>query len=111
MDPRLSLPFFAGLDFLVATKTHSVIYGLRYGIPTLAIAYQRKTDDFMREFNQETFSIPLASFDPDEAFSFFVRLVKQSAEIHRQLQDRLTAVQNKSLENILSIHRFLAETS
>ena len=107
MDPRELLRFFGQMDFVVATKTHSVVYGLRQCIPTLAIAYDRKTEDFMHDFNQSDFSVNLSTFDPDDAFTRFGRLVENTQSIREELIDRLSEIQRQSLENINIIKNIL----
>lgn len=99
-SPNELLSVFESLDFLVATKTHSVVYGLRKCIPTLAIAYEKKTDDFMRDFNQEYFSIPLSEFDAEDAYVRFGEMVSREIEIKNMIKKNLVSVQQKALENI-----------
>ncbi len=94
------LSVFESLNFLIATKTHSVVYGLLKCIPTLAIAYEKKTDDFMACFNQEDLSIPLSEFEVGDAFARFERMVKREVEIKNTIKENLVSVQSKALENI-----------
>lgn len=99
-SPNELLSVFESLDFLIATKTHSVVYGLRKCIPTLAIAYEKKTDDFMRCFNQENLSITLSDFNAENAFERFENMVLRQVEIRKKVKESLISVQSKSLENI-----------
>ena len=101
------LDVFGNLNYLVATKTHSVVYGLRMGIPTLAIAYEKKTDDFMEDFNQKELSIPLSSFNPNYAFSKLSDLINREDEIKKEIKNKLTNVQAKSFENIKLLSKYL----
>lgn len=101
------LNIFGNLNYLVATKTHSVVYGLRKCIPTLAIAYEKKTEDFMRDFKQEEFSVQLSDFDSEFAFSIFLNLVEKETEVQNTIQNKLSEIQARSFENIELISRFL----
>jgi len=99
-NPNELLNVFESLDFLVATKTHSVVYGLRKCIPTFAIAYEKKTDDFMRCFNLGNFSLPLSDFNSKTAFEKFEKMVLSEIEIKKQIKESLFTVQADALENI-----------
>ena len=109
MDPRDLLGLFASLNFLVATKTHSVVYGLRMGIPTLAIAYARKTSDFMLDFDQSSFNIPLERFDPNDALERFSRLVAQKDTAKVRLDESIKRIQAQAQENINAIAELLRD--
>ena len=99
-SPNELLRVFESLNFLIATKTHSVVYGLRKCIPTLAIAYEKKTDDFMSYFEQENLSIPLSDFDPDIAVDKFQEMVLKEVEIEDTIRKNLISVQTQAMENI-----------
>jgi colanic acid/amylovoran biosynthesis protein len=101
------LNIFANLDYLVATKTHSVVYGLRKCIPTLAIAYEKKTDDFMKDFQQEDFSVQLSTFNSEHAFNVFSNLVEKDLDVKNTIQNKLAEIQARSFENIELLSRFL----
>jgi colanic acid/amylovoran biosynthesis protein len=108
MDPRELIPVFAGLDFLCATKTHSVVLGLRKRIPTLAVAYDTKTSDFMAEFHQQEFCVSLENFDPDAAFERFERLVQAACSVRSVLHQKLAFVQEQARENFYAVKRLMA---
>lgn len=51
MSPFDTLRYLKGADLLIGHKTHSVVYGLALGIPTIAISYHPKTTFFMSRFD------------------------------------------------------------
>lgn len=105
-NPNELLSVFESLNFLVATKTHSVVYGLRKCIPTLAISYEKKTDDFMKYFNQEFFSVTLSDFNADLAYEKFEQMVEKEILIKKQICDCLKSVQTNALENIKLLEKY-----
>ncbi|MDY6839545.1 MAG: polysaccharide pyruvyl transferase family protein [Thermodesulfobacteriota bacterium] len=107
MGAKKVLDIFGGLDFLCATKTHSVVYGLRKAVPTLAVAYDPKTLEFMKEFHVERYSIPLKDFDSEEAYKRFSELVMNKNRVKRELASALPRVQMEALANIHAINATL----
>jgi len=103
MGAKKVLDIFGSLDFLCATKTHSVVYGLKKAVPTLAIAYDFKTVEFMKEFGVERYSIPLQDFDSQEAYKRFSELLMNRKGVKAQLTAALPKVEKQALENIHAI--------
>ncbi len=98
MDPREIIRYYDSLDALVATKTHSVVYGLRCAVPTLGIAYERKTEDFMRDFHQSEYCIRLSEFDPYVAARRMSSIIENREEITNVLHARLEVLQAEALK-------------
>jgi polysaccharide pyruvyl transferase WcaK-like protein len=51
-SPSEILQHIGSLDFFIGTRYHSIIFALRYGIPTCAIAYRPKVRSLMEEYYQ-----------------------------------------------------------
>jgi|GEM_PF-2863242 len=49
-SPNEILRHISCLDFFIGTRYHSVLFALRYGIPTCAIAYRPKVRSLMEEY-------------------------------------------------------------
>ena len=49
----------AEVDLVVAMRLHATIIGTTLGVPTLALSYDAKVTDFMREIGQEDYVAPL----------------------------------------------------
>ncbi|MBP1644461.1 MAG: polysaccharide pyruvyl transferase [Bacteroidetes bacterium] len=101
MDPRKVLNTFSKLNYLIATKTHSVVYGLRKSVPTLAIAYNEKTTYFMKDFNLSQYSIPLKDFNANDAFDIFKLLMNNTDNVKETIKMNLANIQKQALENII----------
>lgn len=50
LSPNEVLEHISCLDFFIGTRYHSVLFALRYGIPTCAIAYRPKVRSLMEEY-------------------------------------------------------------
>ncbi len=109
MDPRELLAVVADLDMLVATKTHSVVYGLRMKVPTLAIAYDQKTHDFMGRFGQSRYSIALDGLTAEGAFARLQELAGRRQRVREELVRGLEAVAEQAMESIRAIERLLGD--
>jgi polysaccharide pyruvyl transferase WcaK-like protein len=48
-DPREYLGLYQQLDLVVAVRHHGAVFGVRAGVPTLAVPYSPKTVGFMRD--------------------------------------------------------------
>lgn len=107
MDPRKVLDQFAHLDFVYATKTHSVIYGLRLKTPTLGIAYDTKTENFMHDFKMDKYCISLKDFEPESAYRIFSDMVQNEAEIKNYLNVALNVIQDQAHRNINLLNELL----
>lgn len=106
-DPRYTLNILSKLDFLYATKTHSVIYGLLMKVPTIAIAYAEKTMDFMKDFGLEKYCVYLSGIDTNNCLSMFDDLVNNENEIKKKISDRFEIIKKEAFNNINVIYDLL----
>ncbi len=57
-SPKQTIELFKRAKCIIGHKTHSVIYGLALGVPTVAIAYHEKTNYFMSLYNLKDYVFP-----------------------------------------------------
>jgi colanic acid/amylovoran biosynthesis protein len=98
-SPLETMGIIGEVDMLIATKTHSVVFGLRMGVPTLAIAYQEKSREFMKEFDLEEFTIDLNTFDLSDFSLKVKKLWSTRHEVKEKIKENLPLVQLKASEN------------
>jgi colanic acid/amylovoran biosynthesis protein len=72
--PEETEKIISTVDFFIGTKTHSIVYGLKNCIPTISIAYQEKSNEFMKAFNVRENSIDLKSLNVKAFTEIFDRL-------------------------------------
>lgn len=84
------------MDAFVGTRMHSCIFALSAHVPTIAIAYEPKSDGIMEMLGLPDYVLPAAGLDPAQLKTLFQRLLqddeyekklKQGLEHVRQLTD------------------------
>ena len=68
----------------IGYKTHSVIMALATATPLIAIAYHKKTEDFMNDFGLGDYAISDEALDYDRAEQCMVSLDANIEQIHKQ---------------------------
>lgn len=98
-DPLSTAAVIASTDVFVGTKTHSIVYGLKAGVPTISISYQEKSNEFMRLFDVAHNAINLSDLNAVEFMKIFDRLMHNLADTRRRQQERLAQLRAKAMEN------------
>ncbi len=94
-------------SLFVGTKTHSIVYGLKQGTPTIGIAYQEKSTYFMELFGADSFSIPLVELTPDAFHSILQDLWPKKDDVSAMLSSRGAEVSQKAEENFTYLKRLV----
>lgn len=86
-------------DLFIGTKTHSIVYGLKSETPTLSIAYQQKTNEFMGMYGVPENSINLKDLNTEDFEKIFSRMMSNLKEVKDTQHKFNNIIINKSLEN------------
>ncbi len=89
----------ATTDIFIGTKTHSIVYGLKNSIPTLSIAYQEKSNQFMKSFDVLENSIDLEKFNVSDFMNIFNRLIDTPEKYADKQRNALSKIVAKANEN------------
>lgn len=89
----------ATTDVFVGTKTHSIVYGLKNCIPTLSIAYQEKSNQFMKSFDVLENSIDLEKLNTNDFMNIFDRIYESPEEYSDKQKSALDKIVSKAKEN------------
>lgn len=100
----------SGVDIFVGTKTHSIVYGLKNGIPTIAIAYQEKSNQFMKAFGVLENSINLSDMDREGFMKIFESVLSKGEIYAARQRAAFDEVKENAEKNNLILHS-LAEQS
>lgn len=95
-DHRTVKALYGGLDVLVGTRFHSVIFALTAGVPALAIEYEYKTTGIMRDLGLERWVIDIEAVDGASLIGRFEALAATRADYMRQLDARLPPYQDRA---------------
>ena len=98
-DPIVVSAIIGSVDLFVGTKTHSIVYGLKSGVPTLSISYQQKANEFMEMFGVLENAIDLKDLDVLKFDAIFKRMINNLPSIRKQQEIAYVAIQRKSMEN------------
>ncbi|RBM21296.1 hypothetical protein DI005_10765 [Prauserella sp. PE36] len=84
-----------GVDFVVGTRYHNVLCGLKLAKPTISISYSAKSDDLMAEFGMAEFCQPAKAVDVDRLVAQFTELERRADELRPALAERSRACRER----------------
>jgi polysaccharide pyruvyl transferase WcaK-like protein len=79
----------AGVELVVATRFHTVLFALMLGKPVASISYNQKNDALMAEMGMASYCQTIETLD-------FERLVEQLQELQRNAESHRAAIREKS---------------
>lgn len=97
------------LDLFIGAKTHSIIFALSQCTPLLCIAYHPKSQEFMKMFNVEKYSMDIESLDFKIIKENIGDLIHEKESISKQICIGISEIQNQSKENVRLFNDFLKE--
>ncbi len=77
-----------GIDYLIASRLHSILLAQRVTIPVIALSYQMKIDKLMEDTGQGEYCFPIDTFDPEEVKRRFLQLEVSCAQVKSQISRR-----------------------
>lgn len=80
---------YDGLDILLGTRFHSVIFSLTSHVPVLAIEYEHKTSGIMRDLKLEDWVIKIEEATAQNLTDRLQKLVQEQAEYRKHLRQHL----------------------
>ncbi|GAA0540287.1 polysaccharide pyruvyl transferase family protein [Paractinoplanes ferrugineus] len=84
---------YGGLDLLIGTRFHSVIFAMTASVPVLAIEYEHKTSGIMHDLGLDEWVYDIATVDGPTLVTGLRRLFAQRTQVITQLAERLPAYQ------------------
>ena len=97
------------LDLFIGAKTHSIIFSLSQCTPVLCIAYHPKSQEFMKMFNVEKYSMDIESLDFKEIKDNIEDLINEKETVEKKICIGISKIQNQSQENVKLFNNFLNE--
>lgn len=77
---------YNGLDVLLGTRFHSVIFSLTSFVPVVAIEYEHKTSGIMRDVELEEWVIAIEQVTAEKLTDLLEKLVREQASYRRHLR-------------------------
>jgi colanic acid/amylovoran biosynthesis protein len=109
-DPVTTAAAIGSTDVFLGTKTHSIVYALKAGIPTVTIAYQQKSNEFMEVFGVRENAIDLCDLDVERVLSIVRTVVERRLSLRNVQMDHLRIVRQEALKNNDLLLSLLAES-
>ena len=79
---------YSGLDYMVGTRFHSVIFSMNSSVPSLAIGYGgNKANGIMGDFGLDDYTVPIDVISYEDLSASFRKLVTNRDEITSQLME------------------------
>lgn len=78
------------LSVVIASRLHAVILAQIHGIPTGALAYERKVSAQFNAVEAQEFCLPIDTFNAEEAFERFNRLFEERSVIAESLRSKIS---------------------
>lgn len=83
------------LDFFVGTRMHSNIFATSMKIPTLAIAYEKKTNGIMKSVGLENYVEEIDEITSESLTRKFENVVNNKQQISYQLRERILKIKEE----------------
>ncbi len=79
-------------DYFVGTRMHSNIFATSMYIPTLAIAYEKKTNGIMETVEQQNYVLEIDDLNYKEMIKKFEMLMHNNKEIRKELEVKIKEI-------------------
>ena len=92
-------------DLFVGTRMHSNIFATSMAVPTVAIAYEKKTNGIMETVGLSNYVVEIDTITSNELIEKIDNCHKNKDKIHNHLERRIIEIRN----NIIDKSRFIKE--
>lgn len=97
LDPRELKDLYGHFDLFMGVRMHANIFALGAGIPTVAIAYEPKTQGIMEQLGLGEFVIGIYDIDAPKLIALVDRLVERAPAVRNQLAAAIPSIQREAL--------------
>ena len=81
----------SGMEFVVTSKFHGVIFSHLLAKPVIALSYHNKIDDLMRIVGHSEHCLNIERFDPTSLTNAFITLVKDAQELKGRFREAVAS--------------------
>jgi colanic acid/amylovoran biosynthesis protein len=96
LDHHTVKAMYSGLDLLVGTRFHSVIFAMTASVPVLAIEYEHKTSGIMHDLGLDEWVYDITTVDEAGLVNGLRQLLARRTEVVAQLTERMPAYQARA---------------
>lgn len=91
------------LDYFVGTRMHSNIFATSMKVPTVAIAYEKKTNGIMKTLNLEDYIIEINTITSEKLIKKIEVMMKNNKDIRRHLDNRIQEIRKEIINKTLKV--------
>lgn len=106
LSPTEIKGLISNFDMFVGTRMHSNIFATSMKVPTVAIAYEKKTNGIMKMLGLEDYLIEIDNITSEKLISKIELAIKQKEEIKAKLEKQIKSIR-KEIINKLEIMKKL----
>lgn len=88
------------LDFFVGTRMHSNIFATSMGVPTVAIAYEKKTNGIMQTVGLQDYVVEINDISKEKLKEKIELMIQNSDEIRKQLDEKIKLIRAEISDKI-----------
>ena len=87
-------------DIFIGTRMHSNIFATSVNIPTIAIAYEKKTNGIMKTLDLEKFVIDIDTLKSDNLIEKTEYLLNNKQDIQNKIQNKIKQIREEIIEKL-----------
>jgi len=100
LSPRAAVGMVGALSGLVAMRLHALIFGAIGGVPLVALGYDPKVRQLMRQLGQSDRCLDLAAFQADEVAAKMADALAEGQTLVTRLRARAAELAERALTNV-----------
>lgn len=93
----------ANCDYFIGTRMHSNIFATSMGVPTIAIAYEKKTNGIMHTVELDEYIVEMDEITKDSLAKKIELQKEQSAIIREMLNKRILVIRKEILDKMTKV--------
>lgn len=107
LDPRDLKGLYSCFDLFIGVRMHANIFALSSGVPTVAIAYEPKTEGIMQQLGLGEYAVSIRKVNPMVLIELVDRLNVDAQLVREKLVEAIPKIQReamKTADSLQSIH-------
>ena len=88
------------LDYFIGTRMHSNIFATTMGVPTVAIAYEKKTNGIMQTVGLDKYIVEIDEITEEKLEEKLDELIQNNEEIRKRLDKKIIEIREKIKQKI-----------
>jgi colanic acid/amylovoran biosynthesis protein len=107
LDPRELKGLYGGFDLFIGVRMHANIFALSAGVPTVAIAYEPKTEGIMKQLGLGEFAIGIRQLETQGLLALLNRLAVEAPVLRRHIASAIPATKQEAMRTADALHKVL----